>query len=270
MESPIVPSVRLVPEARGLGGLYEREGAQKDQLCGAFWGSLVLTAAGHPADQDEVALHAGTSLAEGDPSGWLPPGAPPRTDYRLAIPAAPDEPSSGTSASGLARSVEELSGGALAVVPVAGPWTDRTVVALVEAAAALPEAALIANLRTGRLWGSRPSPTLLLDHLLGRRPEPPAPDWDCGHFLTIAGTLGGPGGALILLRDTYPQLGWNGHHLQPTGAVAAALGRGDGKEGGVLCVCGANEAEELSSRLRELGFELRLWDNGSADLRGDG
>lgn len=261
-----MPSVKLVPEARRLAGLYERERPQKDQLCGAFWGSLVLTAAGHPADQDEVALRAGTSLAEGDPSEWLPPGASPRTDYRLPIPAAPDEPSSGTSASGLARSVEELSGGALAVVPVAGPWTDRTVVALVEAAATVPEAALIANLRTGRLWGSRPGPTLLLDQLLGRRPEPPAPDWDCGHFLTIAGTLGGLRGALILLRDTYPQLGWNGHHLQPAGTVATALQRGDGKEGGVLCVCEAAEAEALSNRLRELGFELRLWDNGSADL----
>lgn len=266
----MVPSVRLVPESRGLGGLYEREGPQKDQLCGAFWGSLVLTAAGYPADQDEVALRAGTSLAAGDPSEWLPPDAPPRTDYRLTIPAALDEPSSGTSASGLARSIVELSEGTLAVVPVAGPWTDRTVVALVEAAATLPEVALISNLRTGRLWGSRPSPSLLLDHLFGRRPEPPAPDWDCGHFVTIAGTLNGPGGALVLLRDTYPQLGWNGHHLQPAGAVAAALARGDGKEGGVLCICDAGEAEALSGTLRELGFELCLWDNGSADLRGDG
>ena len=81
--------------------------------------------------------------------------------------------------------------------------------------------------------------------------------------------MSGPGGALITLRDTYPQLGWDGYHLQPAGVVAAALERGDGREGGVLCACEVPVAETLAGRLREGGFELRHWDNGSSDLDGE-
>src|ERR671932_167211 len=103
LEHPLAEPVRLVPGPSDLAGLHERSMPQKDQLCGAFWGSLVLTAAGYPADQDEVALRAGTTLAEGDPAEWLPPGASPRTDYTLSIPVAADKASSGTSAPSLPR-----------------------------------------------------------------------------------------------------------------------------------------------------------------------
>lgn len=271
MEIPPVGAVRLVPEPQALASLHGVEMPQKDQLCGAFWGALALAAAGHRADQDEVAIRAGTTLATGDPSGWLPPGASPRTDYRLGIPVAEDEHSAGTSATGVARAVEELSDGALVVVPVAGPWSAESVLSLLDAVASsfpageAPGCTLVANLRTGRLWGSRPGPSVLLDHLAGRPVEPPAPDWDCGHFLGIAGSVAGPGGSLVVLRDTYRQLGWDGHHLQPAGALVAALARGDGKGGGVLCVCGAAQAGPLGGKLGEAGFQVGLWDNGSAD-----
>ncbi len=266
MIGPLAGTVGIFPGPPDFALLHERAMPQKDQLCGAFWGALTLSAAGHAASQEEVALRAGTTLAEGDPAGWLPPGASPRTDYEATIPVATDEASAGTSATGVAQSIEELSRGALAVVPVAGPWSAEAVVSLVEiAVATVPECALIANLRTGRLWGSRPPARLLLDHLLGRPVEAPPPDWDCGHFLTIAACVGGPDGALVVLRDTYPQLGWAGYHLQPAAAVAAALERGDGKEGGVLCVCGAPAAEALAGRLGEAGFGLRHWDNGTPD-----
>ena len=273
METPPFGAVRLVPEPPALAALHGEEMPQKDQLCGAFWGSLALAAAGHRADQDEVALRAGTSLAEGDPSEWLPPGASPRTDYRLDIPVAEDEPSSGTSVTGVARVVEELSGGALAAVPVAGPWSAESVLSLLEVVASSvvgpsTGCTLVANLRTGRLWGSRPGPALLLDHLAGRLVEPPTADWDCGHFVGIAGSVAGPGGSLVVLRDTYRQLGWDGYHLQPAGRLAAALARGDGKGGGVLCVCEAAQAGVLGRKLGEAGFELGLWDNGSADPGG--
>jgi len=266
LEQPVAGSVTLVPGARGLAGLHERAIPQKDQLCGPFWGALALTAAGYPTDQDEVAFRAGTTLAQGDPAQWLPPGATPRIDYSLSLPVAPDEPSSGTSASALARSIEELSGNALKVIPVAGPWRDATVVSLVEIVAAeAPECTLVANLRTGRLWGSRPPSRLLLDHLLGLPVEPPIADWDCGHFLAIVATLSGPGNTLLIVRDTYPELGWGGYHLQPAGAVAAALERGDGHEGGVLCICEASAAKAFAGKLEEAGFELRYWNNGTPD-----
>jgi hypothetical protein len=264
LRHPVTGSVKPVSGARDLAGLHEKALPQKDQLCGPFWGALVLAATGRPADQDEVALMAGTTLAEGDPAQWLPPGASPRTDYSRHIPVSPDGASAGTSAPGLARGIEELSRGALRVVPVAGPWTYETVVALVEISASeVPECTLIANLRTGHLWGSRPPARLLLDYLLGLEVEAPAPDWDCGHFVTVAAALRGPGGALLSLRDTYAQLGWGGYHLQPAGAFAAALERGDGNEGGVLCACEASAAETLSAKLEGAGFELRHWDNGT-------
>jgi hypothetical protein len=263
---PLAGTLGILPGPRDFSLLHEREMPQKDQLCGAFWGALTLSAAGHAATQEEVALMAGTTLAEGDPSSWLPPGASPRTDYEATIPVSVESASAGTSATGVARSIEELSGGTLSVVPAAGPWSADTVVSLIETSAATaPECALISNLRTGRLWGSHPPARLLLDYLLGRPVEAPPPDWDCGHFLTIAACMRGPGGALVVLRDTYPQLGWDGYHPQPAGAVAAALERGDGYEGGVLCVCETQVAETLAARLREAGFELRHWDNGSPD-----
>ena len=270
MRGPLAGKVEVVvPGPRDLALLHEREIPQKDQLCGPFWGALILSAAGRAASQEEVALRAGATLAEGDPAGWLPPGASPRIDYAATIPVVPEDAPSGTSATGVARSIEELSGGALIVIPVAGPWTAKTVVSLVEISAArAPECALVANLRTGRLWGSRPPARLLLDHLLGLPVASPPPDWDCGHFLTIAACMSGPGGALIALRDTYPQLGWDGYHLQPAGAVAAALERGDGHEGGVLCACEPRAAEALAGGLGEAGFELRHWDNGSPDREG--
>jgi uncharacterized protein DUF6885 len=266
LENPVAGLVRLVPGARDLAGLHERAMPQKDQLCGPFWGALALAATGRPTDQDEVALRAGTTLAEGDPSQWLPPGVTPRTDYSLSLPVTSNEPSSGTSASGLARSIEELSENALKVIPVAGPWRGATVVGLVEiSASGASGCTLVANLRTGRLWGSRPPARLLLDHLLGLPVEPPVPDWDCGHFLAIVATLSGPGNTLVALRDTYPELGWGGYHLQPAAVVAAALERGDGHEGGVLCVCEASGAGAFAGRLEEAGFELRHWENGTPD-----
>src|SRR5918998_2123119 len=147
MKRPLAGEVEVVPGPRDFALLHELSIPQKDQLCGPFWGALILSTAGSAASQEEVALRAGTALAEGDPAGWLPPGAAPRTDYAATIPLAPDETSAGTSARGVARGIEELSGGALAVVPAAGPWSAASVVSLVEIAAALaPECALIANL----------------------------------------------------------------------------------------------------------------------------
>lgn len=260
----------------GFDALHARELPQKDNLCGAFWAALVLRASGveevdgEPVDQDFVALHAGTLLPEGDPAAFLPRGGRSRSDYRLPIPLAGDPAESGTSAPALARTIGELSHGGLGVVPVAGPWDAARALLLVETAAALsPAATLIANLRTGHLWGSRAAPASLLGHLAGRPVEPEPPDWDVGHFVTLAGTVRGPGGSLVLVRDTYPMLGWGGYYLQPPAALGAALARGDGREGGVLCVLPAGDESVLRARLEENGYALRHWNNGTPDPGGE-
>ena len=78
MIGPLASAVGTVPGPPDFALLHEGAMPQKDQLCGAFWASLTLSVAGHPASQEEVALRAGTTLAEGDPAGWLPLGAAPR------------------------------------------------------------------------------------------------------------------------------------------------------------------------------------------------
>ena len=255
-----------------IASLHARELPQKDSLCGCFWGSLVLRAAGavtadgETLDQDRVAAEAGTILPDADPSELVPPGEAPRRDYRLPLPKAADPSLGGTAAPALARALETLGGGRLAVVPAAGPWNEHSVVALVEAAAATaPETTLLANIRTGPLWASRTHPAALLDELAGREAPAGPHEWDVGHFVNLAAAARGPGGALLLVRDSYRSLGWDGYHFQPPDALARALVRGDGREGGVLCVARADEADALASRLEADGFEIRHWDNGTPD-----
>ncbi len=257
--------VSLLPGSERIAALQAEERQQKDNLCGCFWAALVLRAHGFAAvDQDDVALRAGSLLPHPSDED-VPPGAAPRHDYRLPIPVVDDHAITGTGEPGLARAIAELSGDALAAVPVAGPWTGESVLVLLGVAAEAPGAALIANVRTGCFWGSRSSVALLLAALLGNEVEGPLPDWDVGHFVTLAGLLRGPGASLVLVGDTYQELGFGGYYLQPAAAVAAALERGDGREGGVLCVCPAEAEERLRGTLVAAGFELRHWDNGTPD-----
>jgi hypothetical protein len=246
----------------GLAELYAAERQQKDNLCGCFWGSLVLRAAGVDADQDDVAAAAGAILPGGDPRTHVAPGATPRNDYRVELKVDPTPGVGGTSASAVARAIERLSGGRLAAIPAAGPWTGETVTALMDAAA---DATLIANVRTGCFWGSRPDPAAVLAHLRGDAVEPPPADWDVGHFVNFAALVRGPAAELVVVRDTYQELGLAGHHLQPPDRVAAALRRDDGHEGGVLAVTGSAGAAALRARLEGAGFELRHWHNGTPD-----
>jgi hypothetical protein len=250
--------------------LYSADLPQKDNLCGCFWASIALRAAGvegtdgEPLDQDRVALAAGTILPEGDPAGFVPPGEMPRRDYTVQLPTVTDRADGGTAAPALAAAIEGLSGARLAVVPVAGPWSASSLVGLVRAAAEVsPEAVLVANVRTGRFWGTRPDPASLLAYLAGGEPSVPEHEWDTGHFVNVAALVTAGERALVVVRDSYRGLGWAGHHLQPADAFAAALDRGDGREGGVLCVAPAADAEGLGTRLRAEGFELRHWDNGT-------
>jgi hypothetical protein len=241
--------------------LHAAERQQMDNLCGCFWASLALRAAGVDADQEAVALAAGAILPGGDPRTHVAPGATPRNDYRVELPMAADPDTAGTAAPELAAAIRRLSDGALEAVEVAGPWTAETVTAVLDVAG--PAAVLIANLRTGLLWGSRPEPEVVLAHLAGGDPDPPPADWDVGHFVELATLVRGPAGALVVVRDTYQELGLAAHHVQPPARVGAALRRDDGREGGIIAVCASAAADELRDRLRGAGLELRGWDNGT-------
>ncbi len=123
-------------------------------------------------------------------------------------------------------------------------------------------ARLIANLRTGKLWGSRPAAEQLLAELRAEAIAGPPADWDVGHFVELKLLVRVTGGTLVVVHDTYPSLGLDGYHLQPPRAVAAALLRGDGREGGILAVVSAGQAGPVESLARELGLDVGTWDNG--------
>jgi uncharacterized protein DUF6885 len=270
-----VSGLRLTPVtgADRLAELHAAELPQKNELCGAFWATLALraagiTTAGEPIDQDAVG-QAADSVLSATPSDDLPPGEAGRTDYRLSFPTVEDSALSGTSVAGLVRAVDSLSSGSLAVLPVAGPWTPESVAAVVDAAATCKRPCTpIANLATRHLWGSRTSVTTLLGYLISGDPDlGPEPDWDVGHFVGLLGAVRGPRGTLVIVADTYRSLGWDGIHLQPLPRMADALARkGSGRPSGVLLVASSDDAPEIEQHVRAAGLDIGLWDNGTPDL----
>ena len=241
---------------------------QRDNLCGPFHAARLLSDAGvaefegQRLDQDLVALHAGTALPEVEVGPQVPPGAVNLRDYRFELPRV-DQASSGTRLPGLVSAIEKLGGGRLVCVPLRGGWTAATVEGLL-AGVADTRTRLIANVRTGHFWGSRPPLDALLAALDGAEvADPPPAEWDVGHFVELLQLLRGRRGTLVLVRDSYPSLGWTGVHLQPPSAVAAALHRGDGRDGGVLAVGPPDDAAAVERLASDLGLEVKMWDNRS-------
>jgi hypothetical protein len=263
----------LLPGVRRLLALHARELPQRDDLCGAFCGALALGAAGvlagadgssaAPLDQDAVALAAGSVISPVRDQGTLPHGEAGRRDYRLAIPEIADSELSGTTAAGVRDAIEQLSAGALAAIPLAGPWNDGTLAGLFELAPELRSATLIANFATHHLWGSHASVDQLLGYLLEGEQQGPAPDWRVGHFACVFGRVQGPGGVLYAIADTYPSLGDRGVHMQPQERLAAALERADMPAGGMLAVVSAGDAAAVRAGAHELGLREEIWDNGT-------
>lgn len=262
--------VRLLPTTPRLLAIHQQELPQKDELCGPFCTLLALralTAEGAMSlDQDEVALAAGTtvaSAAEADSS--LPPGHPGRRDYRAQLPVADDPKLSGTNAGGLIRAVERLTQGSAAAVPLTARWEGERIADLLELGER-HSAAVLLNLQTGRLWGSRPDPAGVLAFLRGEPANAPAADWAVGHFVALVGSVHGPARELAVVADTYETLGWRGVHLQPFDALAAALNRDAPRTGGALMVVGGEAVEPLAEDAEGRGFEIIAWDNGSVDV----
>jgi hypothetical protein len=157
------------------------------------------------------------------------------------------------------------SGGRQALVPLRTSWTADTVETTVELCRDHPawRAVPLANVRTGKLWGSTPGIEAATAWLAGSDIPGPPPDWDVGHFVAIVGTIDGDRRSLLLVRDSYPAFGWDGHHLQPPEAVASALERGDGREGGVALYVDAGDREDVERAAKEAGFDIAAWDNGT-------
>ena len=247
---------------------------QKDNLCGPFWAARVLNEAGFSVwdgervDEDLIAKRAGTVLPAAHDGSDVPPGAAGYAAYRYPLPKAPVE-QSGTSAGGLILAIEMASRGQLRCVPLRGEWNVELVEQLLDDA---PEmgARLIANVRTGRLWGSRPPVDVLLAELEGMLVQAPAADWDAGHFIELEMLIRGPVRSLVVVHDSYPTLGWEGRHLQPPRVVVESLLRGDGRGGGVLAVVPASRVDAMRSLATTIGLEIGVWNNGTGGADADG
>jgi hypothetical protein len=270
LPAPAQIEVALLPGARALLGAHAAELPQRDDLCGAFCGALALRAVGvlehggDQIDQDAVAAVAGSLVSRVADSHVLPAGEQGRREYRIAPPLIDDAAVSGTTAAGLVRAIEELSGGAMAALPFSGPWSTGALEGLFELALSCElAAAIIANLATRQLWGSHATLPELLAYLYDGDLEGPPPDWDVGHFSCIVGRARGPSGTLYALADTYPSLGSGGVHLQPAERMALALERPLMAAGGAIVVV----AEAAAARVREgassLGLREQTWDNGT-------
>ena len=270
--------IELIGDPSVLEPWYDAAGSQKDNLCGAYWADIAVQAfTSHRfVDEEDAALVAGSVVPEGqtDPRVSFPwqgvgPGGVivPSWPYRLALPSSADGDALGTSADGVKRAIEDLSVGELAVLPVQHPrWTAGLVVDLIDALANLDAKKLlaIANIDTASFQTSRHSLADLLASVWAGRRLPSRPgDWSVGHFASLAGVIHGPADELVIVRDTYRQMGSRGYHLQPPTDVAAALDRDGTSAGGILLVAPPADLERLRSAITPFELIEHLWDNGS-------
>jgi hypothetical protein len=264
-------SLTLLPADARMAPIHRVAGPQPDNLCGPYWVSVALRAVGFPeATIRDAARMAGTCVpVAGEPRSWLPIGEPSHGGSFPELPRVQDPALAGTSIQGMLEAVEVLSAGCFRFLPIRGHagrgFDAEALGGLIEAIAARPmwDVIPLLNLRTGVLWGARTPLVDALTYLAGRAVVPAPPEWDVGHFVNMAGFLRGARGSLILLRDTYPSLGAGGTHLQPVELVAAALRRGDGREGGCLLLVRSADAAGVERELKRRGFDVGPWDNGT-------
>ena len=241
-----------------------RERQQRDHLCAPFCAARALRDIGLAVDEDELARRAQTVLPDRQVTDAVPPGAANLTGYPAGLATGPPE-RAGTAAAPLAEAIEAVTDGAVRCAGVHGEWSADAVQRVVEEGRALG-ARLLANLRTGLLWASRPPVAASLAQLEGEGAPDVAPDWDAGHFVELLALVRGPGGALVVVHDTYPTLGFDGHHLQPPAALAAALRRDDGRQGGVLAIASPQSVAPIEALAARLGLHNGMWDNGTSTI----
>ncbi len=257
--------VRWLPGADRLAGAHLAAGQQLDNLCATHWGSILLAADGISADAESLAVDAGTVLPPGGSRDSVPRGATPRQDYGLRLPVAIRPEDGGTSIQGLIEAVAKASAGTRSLVPLRAAWTGERVAEVLRLCREQPAwgAVPLANVRTGELFGSCLPLADALAWVAGHDVPPPAPDWDVGHFVTIAGTLDGSARSFLIVRDSYPHFGWDAHHLQPPEAMASALDRGDGREGGIALYVAEDDRPDVERAAKDAGFQIDAWDNGT-------
>ena len=187
-----------------------------------------------------------------------------RRDYRLSLPFVDDPRRLGHDGGGLVDAIELTSGGRLAAIPYAGPWTAQTLGGLFDVAAALAHpVTLVANLATRYLWGGRPRPDQLLDYLLDGEQSGPPPDWDVGHFACVIGRAAGPGGRLYVRGRHVPLARQRRRAPAAAGAPGARARAPDMPPGGMIVVVARAGCRRGARGRRGARPRGGAWDNGT-------
>ncbi|MGI8938519.1 MAG: DUF6885 family protein [Iamia sp.] len=222
---------------------------QPDQLCGPFAAHAALHAVLDHAQVPgmvRIAAASASAIWSHDVAGWRPAGAPlDRTGWDL-LPTARDPEASGTDAAGLARGIAEVTGGAVAVVPVAGAGTDAdpdaVAALLVGIAGSEVPIGVVANVATGALDPDR--------------------DWDVGHFVVLwAVDATDPEGGRVAVADSYREGGDPGEpagcRWVPLARLADAIGDAPGR--GLLLLVRADHASVATGLVTGAGLASTIW-----------
>lgn len=262
----VVSSINLLPGVAQIVQAHRLAGQQHDNLCGPYWVALLLRVYGKlSVSTEQAASLAGSILPIGDPTTWVPKGVRPRHDYSVALPQTDCLQDAGTAAAGLIEAVSSASRDKFSLIPLKADWSEKQVEALVSLCQDNSDwvTVPICNLQTGSLWGSALPLGDAIAYLQGVEIQPPLADWNVGHFVVLAGKIRGAARSLLIVQDTYPEFGWDGYHLQPAEAIAAALNRNDGSEGGVFLFVATQYKAEVEAKSKEKGFAIASWDNGT-------
>jgi hypothetical protein len=295
-------AVRYVARFEAMADLLDSFADQRPATCGAYVARYLVAPLGFPTHggidstrEDYLALLAGTVIESYEEApadkvraevlrlGLTDDQAIERFGeawYAWPLAATADPAVAGTSPTGTARIVAEVSGGELVTLPI--PARDaHGAVLLTEAAwAALLDLIeerladwqlhLVLNYESDQLLDPT-SDAYTAENLAG--PDPgaviPLDRWGVGHFAGV--------GALwraadrrrwLLLLDTYRERGFSRYEPQPAELVRRALVREDGREGGLLLVLPREHLDAARTAIEALGLELRMWGNGSPEPAG--
>ena len=245
---------------------------QPDNLCGPYWIALLLQTFGkQTVSAVEVAIAAHTLLPDHE-GCWTPHGAKSLTGEGYdKVPTVPDAAQCGTSLMGLLQATQQLSQGEFCLLPLQTQHWEYGIAELWWLCQTHPEWQIVPllNSHTSYFWGSHLTPANLSGYLNAGESDPPPADWSVGHFALLGGWMSGRAARLYAILDTYPQLGWQGLHLQPGRAIAQSLERPQHPtDGGVALFVSAKLQDPIEQAVNSIGFEVSTWDNGTPAPQG--